>query len=319
MVFHSRPIPLKHFWLLAALAGLMTAPWACSDKSAPAAPAPVTVAIPATYPPCLAGGNTCTPTNTPCGWPSNTCTFTATSTSTPTDTPVTLIGTVTFTFTPSPTPTPTHTLSPTVTFTPTNSFTPTITWTPTNTFTATSTPTITDTSTPCGLPGNTCTPTATTCTNYGLTDHVGGLTTNFDYYYANQVNLASPTTVYVLGVWGYDYDATAEIVDLALYDNASGNLLASGAVSFSTADGSGAYKEVALSSPVSLAAGTYILVACATVSAKQFLIGGSYYYTLYDYGTYSGGLPPANYSSFFSSLGGFNYLKGNTVYMRGCP
>jgi hypothetical protein len=82
---------------------------------------------------------TATPTDTPCGYPGNTCT------PTPTDTPCGYPGiTCTFTNTPTGTATPTKTPTITPTMTPTN--TPTLT--PTFTSTTTSTPTDTPTCVP---------------------------------------------------------------------------------------------------------------------------------------------------------------------------
>lgn len=75
---------------------------------------------------------TSTPTTVPCGYPGNTCTFTATLTPTGTPTP-----TNSFTITQ----TPTITNTPTMTFTPTITATPTLTLTPTVTSTATPLPT----------------------------------------------------------------------------------------------------------------------------------------------------------------------------------
>jgi hypothetical protein len=64
------PIPLKQLWLLAVLAGLLTAPWACSTSSNPAAPGPVTILelVTAT----LTSTPTPSPTSTPGGAPTST-------------------------------------------------------------------------------------------------------------------------------------------------------------------------------------------------------------------------------------------------------
>lgn len=93
------------------------------------------------------GGSPTTPapptaTDTPCGYPGDTCTWTSTATPTSTAT-----NTMTLTRTNSPTETDTFTptLSPTVTDTPTVTRTPTATFTASSTATLTDSPTITDT------------------------------------------------------------------------------------------------------------------------------------------------------------------------------
>lgn len=40
---------------------------------------------------------------------------------------------------------------------------------------------------------------------------------------------------------------------------------------------------------------------------------------MFDYGTYAGGAPPANYSSFSSLFGGFSTTTTNYIYFHGCP
>jgi hypothetical protein len=256
-----------------------------TSPSNPAAPAPVTIINPSTYPPCVTGGNTCTPTQTPCGWPGQTCTFTPSATWTPTNTPVTIFVTPTFTFTP------------------------------------TATPTSTSTDTPCGLPGNTCTPTATTCTAYGLTDNVGNGFTTFGYYYADEVYVASPTTVKTLDAFGFDNNGNPETVYLALYDNSSGNLLGYGSFQITLGQSSpnGVLKTAALSPPASLSVGWYWVVACVPTTAFNYFLGASGRKVNIDTGTYAGGTPPASYSSFTSTVGGLLYAQGNTLYFTGCP
>ncbi len=166
-----------------------------SSPTAPSAPA-ATATFTITNTPCLAGGNTCTPTlsftNTATKSPTNTATISPTSTPSntatlsPTKTPSnspTNSPTLTATNSPSNSPTSTPTLTPcgypgplcTDTFTPlvTNTFTPSPTKTPTNS--PTNSPTATPTNTSCGVPAATATPNAGVYSITGtLTDSTGG-------------------------------------------------------------------------------------------------------------------------------------------------
>ncbi len=88
MIFKPRSISLKGFFLLAALAGLMATPWACSSNNNPTQPSastatPVPFTPTATTPPCVNAttGFTCTFT------PTDTMTVTSTSTATVSPTP----------------------------------------------------------------------------------------------------------------------------------------------------------------------------------------------------------------------------------------
>ena len=309
----------------------MLAVTACKKKSSPEAPI---------APPDMTSTATATSTNafTSTATPPPTATFTRTSsatasqtptaslTATGTDTPVnTSTSTSTETATPSATPTASSTDTPTdtFTFTPTATFTSTATDTPTSTFTGTSTFTSTKTPTPTATstPTITFTPTATTCANYGLTDNNSFSATSAAHYYTNQVSFGQATVMDSITLYSYDSNATAETVYVALYDDASGNRMFSGSLPVSIANGAGELIAVPVSPTVALPAGTYDLVYMMPTGVTNFDVGNSNNNCNFDYGTYAGGAPPANYSTLFAGtlFGAFYSVAGNTFYLHACP
>jgi hypothetical protein len=236
-------------------------------------------------------------------------TWTYTITNTPTVTytnTVTKTPTVTFTNTISPTftNTATNTKTPTITLTATNTATQTITLTPTNT--GTSTMTYTVTSTP------------TTCTQYGQPGQQGYSGSTSANYSADQFSVGQATTVDSLSVYCYCNNASLAPVYLALYNTSTGNLVTWGTAQFKSSYG--ATYETASVTPVGIAAGTYNLVAIMPSGTSTYL-GISSNQTNWDYGTYTGGNPPANYSTLSagSQFGSFSAGYGYTIYFTGCP
>ncbi len=153
-------------------------------------------------------------TPTPCGWPSNTCTFTPTFTPTFTNTPCNWPSntcTFTNTYTPTPTFTPTSTFTPTCTNTPTLTPTNTNTFTPTLTRTYTFTPTLTYTPTPTLTPTHTPTPGPSFFAQAWPNVSTGGTPVRFT------LNLTGPAQVQ-LSI----YDLAGEIVYSASYPEPAG-------------------------------------------------------------------------------------------------
>src|SRR5579872_1858840 len=207
-----------------------------------------------------------------------------TATGTPTSTPGGLPG-PTWTFTPSPTPTFTGT--------------PTSTWTPVLVLvTYTPTPTMT----------------ATTCADRGVTQQTGYSPLSAGYYYTDKVSVGQTTVVQSLSLYCYDGNGTAETGYLALYDAGSGVLNAAATFTVQFSDGPN-YKTVPIA-PVTLAIGNYNMVALDPTGTTNLSLGQSSISASFDYGTYPGGLPPANYSTLAagSLTGGFITASGPTLY-----
>ena len=294
---------------------------ACKKKSSPEAPiappeststatATSTTAFTSTFTSTLTPVNTLTATRTS----TPTATFTLTSTDTPVNT-----STSTFTSTPTDTATASFTPSSTPTSTDTDTATDTATFTFTSTATLTSTATATPTIT--STPTITFTPTATTCANYGLTDNIGFSSTTAGHYYTNQVTLSQSTVMDSITLDSYDSSSTGETVYVALYDSSSGNRMFSGSFPVSIADGNGELITVPVSPTVSLPAATYNLVFCVPTGTANYSPGASNNNANFDYGTYAGGAPPANYSTLFAGtlFGGFFSVSGDTFYLHACP
>lgn len=236
--------------------------------------------------------------------------------SSPTDTP-------TVTVSKTPTTSPTVTVSKTPTASPTITATSTVTPTPTVSMTPTATPTDTQTPTPTDSP----TPTATTCSNYGPASNGSIATTsNSAYYYANQVTLSQATVMSSINLFGYDASSTAETVYLAVYDSSSGNRMVSGSFTLNLAgSGGGGVNNTVTVTPTSLPAGTYNLVICIPSATQNFSVGTSNTSVNFDYGTYAGAAPPANYSTLNAgSLFGagsetFYNVAGSAIQIFACP
>ena len=183
--------------------------------------------------PCGWPGNTCTfthtwtitktptpgATNTPCGWPGNTCTFTSTDTATRT-----AIWTPTVTYTTTadirPSNTFTSTYTPTITPTPTQTFTPSATATNSPTKTPTNSPSPTRTSTRTATLTNspTSTPTLTPCGYPGNTCTPSPTPASVDIFVVNK-NLFNPSkdkTVSLL----VDYSSYPGEYSLRIYNTA---------------------------------------------------------------------------------------------------
>jgi hypothetical protein len=150
-----------------------------------------------------------------------------------------------------------------------------------------------------------------------LTDSIGftgGLSAGA--YYTNQWTVSTSTYVDSLNV--FLIDNSAETLYLALYDSSTGNQISYG----SFVSGSGAETYTVAITPVSLPAGSYNLVFCVPTGSTHAALSWSAGAAKFDIGTYNGGVPPANYSSFSTGTGGFKMggaNSGNTLYFHGCP
>ena len=263
---------------------------------------------------------TFTNTNVVTATPTNTATKTATGT--PTNT-----ATTTASSTPSGTPTDTATSTstdtPTDTATSTSTNTSTNTATSTNTGTPTKTATVTPTSTSTGTPTNTATPTATTCSNHGLTDSKGTNTNSSGHYNTNVVSIGTTVVMDSITLQASDSNGSNETLYVALYSNGSattGTVLFSGSFQINSSMGI-TLVTVPVSPTVTLPPGSYNLVFITPTGTTMSAIGASNNNCNYDYGTYTGGAPPASYSTLFanSSFGTFFNVAGNTFYFHGCP
>ncbi|HTC20068.1 MAG TPA: hypothetical protein VK859_04420, partial [bacterium] len=187
--------------------------------------------------------------------------------------------------------------------------------TPTLTVTGTSTGTPTITGTPTSSP----TATATTCSSHGLTSQIGLGGFSTDDYYSDQVGLGQSTYVSSFSVYCQDNSSTGESAYIALYNASSGVLETSATFSVKLSDGS-SYKTVAIT-PVTLPAGTYNLVILVPSGTNTLNVGASPNSVNFEYGTYAGGAPPANYSTLSATnlTGGFESVSGQTFYFTGCP
>ena len=94
---------------------------------------------------------------------------------------------------------------------------------------------------------------------------------------------------------------------------------ASATFSVKLSDGS-SYKTVAIT-PVTLPAGTYNLVVLVPSGTNTLNVGASSGTVNFEFGTYAGGAPPANYSTLAATneTGGFESVTGQTFYFTGCP
>ena len=212
-----------------------------------------------------------TPTNTRTPAATNTAIATSTNTPTPTNTPITIS---TNTPTPSATNTSVPTSTNTRTPTPTNTAAPTSTKTPTATATNSATPTSTRTPTPTvtntAVPTSTNTPTGGTTILFGRTA-TAGLDDSSDDGYLNgsPATLASAATLSSLSVY-IGATTPGANVRLALYASDAGGtpttLLAQ------TAEGAAVagWTTLPVISPVSLAAGTYWILALTDNSAVVY-------------------------------------------------
>lgn len=244
------------------------------------------------------------------------------SPSAPTNTPVPFTNTpfITNTATNSPTKTPTPTPSSTATASPTATSSNTATSSPTLTPTDTASNTPTDTPSPTVT--NTPTITATTCSNYGQTSHDADGSTNPAYYYANQVILSQATTMDSMSVGGFENSVPGETIYLALYDTSTGSQLFSGSSVYTNAQALGnPLVTIQVTPTVGLPAATYNLVVCVPSATSHFQIGVNSVFGQFDYGTYAGGAPPANFSTLAagSLFGGFGSSTLNPLYFHGCP
>ncbi len=182
---------LKPLFLVLVLVVIGAIINACGGKS-PTAPVATATPVPPTA------------TDTPCGYPGNTCTSTFTSTVTNTATVTdTLTSTNTATLTNSPTLTFTATLSntPTATNSPTNTSTPTNTATLTNSPTITFTPTLSDTPTQTYSPTITFTPTVTPTVTDSFTPTNSA--TNSNTYTPTNSPTVTPTGIVITGNVSY--------------------------------------------------------------------------------------------------------------------
>jgi hypothetical protein len=259
-----------------------------------------------------------TPTQTGTSTPSGTPTFSGTPTKTGTFTPS---GTPTFSGTPTSTSTSTYTFTSTNTFTPTNTRThtntPTVTRTPTPSSTYTFTPTYTSTAT------FTFTSTPTICF-YGPTNWNASIGGTAGYWYANVLVVNQPSQVDSLSANGNDSSYTPEPIYLALYDNATGNLLASATTQCAITDfgvGNPGWYTVPVT-PVSVPA-TCVMVICVPSGTTHFGVG-EYTYNLSgdlggELGNYAGGAPPNNFSTLYAGYNENVYGGGFAAYIHGCP
>lgn len=137
-------------------------------------------------------------------------------------------------------------------------------------------------------------------------------------YFAQQVTVGQSTYVASLSVGCFENSTTGESAYVALYDNNSGNLLASATFSAKLSDGL-SVKTVPIT-PLTLPAGAYNLVILVPTATTQMGLERSTN-TKVEYGSYSGGAPPSDYYvlALTDYTGGFFTQAGEALYFTGCP
>jgi len=216
-------------------------------------------------------------------------------------------------------------LRPVTPVNPISTFGPTGTPSPTPTITTTTaTPTPTSTSTPTVTASPGCTYYGHGEINYNPYTETSFMAVNAGNYYANQMSIGQTTLMSSLIVGCEDSSVAGETIDVALYDTTSGAQEFSSSFTLTNAESVASdFVTVPVSPAVSLPAGTYTMAVIVPTASTNFSLGINNAQGLVDYGTYTGGAPPSNYSSLAGGSqepgGVFGNSTLNSLSVYGCP